>query len=530
MKEGKAIFGRIIESINAMSQGRKIALFLSGALIISGFLVILLWSSKEEYQILFSNLSPDDASLIVERLKEQKIPYEITGGGTVLKVPSRFLYETRLDMASQGLPKGGTIGFEIFDQSKIGTTEFVQRINYRRALQGELARTISQLKEVEAARVHLVVPKQSIFTSEQERARASVMVKLKSGSRLSKRQVQGIVHLVASSVESLDPSDVTVVDQRGEILSGGSSGNDISSIANSQLEYRQGVERDLEKRIESMLEKVLGPGKAIARVSAIIDFRQVEKKEEQFDPENVAIRSEQRIEETYIGAGGKAEGVPGAMSNLSGAGKAQGGKNQSDTAMKKNETINYELNRITSRIVEPTGSITRLSVAVLIDGSYEKKEGSEAPVYKPRTQEEMKKYEEIVKKAIGFNQERGDQVEVQNIPFEKVESVEEGGMASSGFDLNIYLPFVRHAVTGLLIILFLLFIVRPFVKGLRGSYLPHHGPAQLEPPSSRLAELQCDKETKALDSPIDKEKLIVDMAQKDPDQIAGIIRKWLNSP
>ncbi len=534
MDSSTDILGRFTASLKDMPGGRKIALFLAGAIILSSFIVMILWSNQEDYQMLFSNLSPEDASKIIERLKEQKIPYKISGAGTVVQVPTRLLYEARLDLASQRLPRGGGVGFEIFDRSKIGTTEFVQRINYRRALQGELARTISQFQEIETARVHLVIPKRSLFVSDKEKARASVMVRVKSGSRMSKKQVEGIVYLVASSVESLDPSDVTLVDTRGEVLSGPSGTQDLASISNSQLEYRQSIEKNLAKRIESMLEKVVGIGKVIARVSATVDFRQVEKTEERYDPENQAIRSEQSSEEIFEGSSLKAEGVPGVMSNIPGSGTAGLSRDTKDFSKKKNETINYEVSLIKSRIVEPTGSIQRLSVAVLLDGSYVKSadtEGKESPVYKPRSPEEMKIYENIVKGAIGFDPDRGDKVEVQNIPFEKVGLEDEMMEPDMGFNLREYMPLIKQVGTGLLFLFFLLFVVRPFLRSLRSLRTPEL-PAQipggpgLGAPGSELSEGTAPI---ALEIPKGKEEDLVNMAKNQPEQFAGLMRNWLQS-
>ncbi len=534
MDSTKDVMGKFTSSLAGMSGGRKFAIFFSGAIILSSFLVMLLWSTQEDYQVLFSNLAPEDASSIIERLKEQKIPYKISGGGSAVSVPSHLIYETRLDLASQRLPRGGGVGFEIFDRTKIGTTEFVQRINYRRALQGELARTISQLQEVEGARVHLVVPKRSLFVSEKEKARASVLIRMRQGSRLSKRQVQGIIHLVSSSVESLDPSDVTVVNTKGEIVSGSSAPNDLSTVSNYQLEFRQGIEKNLENRIETMLEKVIGQGKVIAGVSATIDFKQVEKTEERYNPENMAIRSEQSVEETFQGSSTRPEGVPGVMSNIPGTGTAGSTRDLRDSSRKKNETINYEVGWVKSRIVEPTGSIKRLSVAVLLDGAYEKtagKGGEETLAYKPRTPEEMKQYTEIIKGAVGFNSDRGDQVEVKNIPFERMGFEDEMTGPESGFNLRSAMPFIKQAGAGVLFLLFLLLVVRPFLKSLMSLRSPGMQ-AQLPGGMGSMtagAELPGGTSPIALEVPKKKETELIEMAKKDPEQFAALMRSWLQS-
>jgi len=531
MESIKGIMTKLNASLKAMSPGQKIILFLVSAFIFSGFCVMILWSNQEEHSILFSNLSMQDAGAIVEKLKEQKIPYEISGDGSIIRVPAAVVYETRLSLASQGLPRGGGVGFEIFDKSSIGTTDFVLRLNYRRALQGELARTISQFQEIEGARVHLVIPRRSPFFSEEEKARASVAIRLRPGASLARGQVQGIVHLVASSVEALQPSSVTVVDTHGKILSGSPPLSDPVFLSNSQIEYRRGVEKDIERRIESMLEKVLGPGKAIARASATIDFKRIEKVEERYDPDTVAIRSEQRMEEKHLGSTAKAEGVPGALSNLPSGQKSSGttGTGSKNTSLRNNETINYEVSLTRSSVVEPSGSIKKLSVAVLLDGYYKKvtgEDGVKTLTYVPRTSEEMKKYEEIVKKAIGFDAERGDQVEVQNIPFERIDIGEEEIRAISGAGLREFLPLIRYAGTAILTLLFLLLVVKPLLKGLL-TIRPAGSDVEvgaLSDPALPEGEVR-----KALVSQKNKETELIEMAKKDPDGFAGYIRNWLSS-
>ena len=304
------------------------------------------WSQKEEYQVLFTNLSEADAGQIAMKLKEMKIPYRADAGGIL--VPQSKVYDARLQLASQGLPQGGGIGFEIFDKTSFGTTEFVQKLNYKRALQGELARTIMAMGPVEQCRVHLAIPEKSLFVreGEEERATSSVLVRLRAGRTLSGSQVEGIIHLVASSVEGLDSGDVTVVDTKGNVLSKPSS--DIAGLGAGQLEFQSGYTKDLEARIASILEPVVGKGKVRAKVAAEIDMSRVETTEEKFDPEGQVVRSEQKQTEKSSNTG--AGGVPGVASNLPNK-KTVAANPSQGSSEKQSQTVNYEITKVVSRTV-----------------------------------------------------------------------------------------------------------------------------------------------------------------------------------
>ena len=291
----------------SISQRMIILIALAGS--IAGLVAVGLWTQQPDMQVLFSNLAPDDAGAIVDKLKDSKVPYETSGGGTTILVPSAQVHDLRLELAGQGLPHGGGVGFEIFDRSTLGMSEFVQKLNYRRALQGELARMIAQMPEVERARVHLAMPERRLFATEQDRARASVVLSLRGGQMLAKAQVQGIVHLVSSSVEGLQARDVTVVDGHGQLLSNASN-DETAGLTGSQLEYQRTVEKDIETRIQSMLERIVGTNKAVVRVSSQLDFRKVETTEERFDPNGQVVRSEQRGQEKATGGNEQSGGVP----------------------------------------------------------------------------------------------------------------------------------------------------------------------------------------------------------------------------
>ncbi|MBW2565165.1 MAG: flagellar M-ring protein FliF [Deltaproteobacteria bacterium] len=345
--------------------------------------------------------------------------YQIASNGSSILVPEEKMHEIRLEMASKGLPQGGSVGFEVFNNTKLGMTEFVQNVNYQRALQGELSRTINKFKEIESSRVHIVMSPKSLFVDKEEPATASVVLRLRHGRWLSDNQIQGIVHLVASSVPRLKPENVTVVDNSGKMLAGFKDGNEAGKTSSNQLEFQERLEKSMDNRVKTMLEKALGIDNAIVRVSCLLDFKRREMTEERYFPENKVVRSEQILSETSGGSGINPRGVPGLRANI--AKRKKTGKEDTLEYQKEDKTVNYEIGKMTSVISEPTGEIKRISVAVVVDGTYAKlkaRGGKQSWKYIPRTPEEMKTLENIVKRAVNFDPNRGDAVEVANIAFE----------------------------------------------------------------------------------------------------------------
>jgi len=386
-----------------------------GSLVITLFLGWM-WLGRTEYATLFSNLGQEDAAAIVEQLRTAKVPYKIDNGNQIL-VPSRQVYDLRLKLSAQGLPSGGGVGFEVFDRSSFGITDFTQKLNYQRALQGELARTIGQLKAVQQARIHLVIPQPTLFTERERPATASVVLKLRPGGSLTQQEVRAISHLVASSVEGLAPERVTVVDTNGRVLS---LGNDrgVASLTSTQLETKAAVESDLERRVTTMLEQVLGPGKATVRVAAQLNFDQIERTEERFDPNSV-VRQEQRSSESTQGTTTTPVGIPGANSNVSVP--VLGGGTTNTRSNRESETLNYEISKSVERKVVAPGAIARLSVAVMVDGlnrAVSNGAGAETKEYLPRGAEELEKLRRVVTSAVGFNAARGDEVQLVEMPFD----------------------------------------------------------------------------------------------------------------
>ena len=294
----KQFMTQVQANFKVLPLAKKVAVTSIASATLMGIVLLIVWTNRIDYQPLYFNLSMEDAGMVVEELKDQKVPFRLSANGRTVMVPSDRVYDLRLDMASRGVPSGGGVGFEIFDRTDLGTTEFVQKLNYQRALQGELARTINQFAEVEQSRVHITLPEKTIFLEDEQQPTASVVVKLRRRGALKEKHVQGIVHLVAGSVEGLNPENITVVDVDGNVLSAGASDDSkLVGLTGNQQEFQREVEEDLEKRVQTMLEKVVGVGKAIVRVSASLDFKQEEKTEEIFDPDSAVIRSEQRTDE-----------------------------------------------------------------------------------------------------------------------------------------------------------------------------------------------------------------------------------------
>lgn len=505
-------FKNIGSAVNAWPTKKKTALFSVIAMSIAIAVLIILWSQKEDYHILYSNISQSDAGLIVQRLKEMKIPYRADSSS--ISVPADKVYDIRLQLAAQGLPQGGGVGFELFDKTSFGTTDFVQRLNYTRALQGELARTIMSLSEIEQCRVHLVMPQKSLFAHERETPTASVLLKLVKGRTLSQSQVQGIVHFVSSSVEGLNPKNVNIIDDSGELLT--QKADDIVGLSSSQLEYQRKYEKMLETKVMDMLEPVAGKGRVKVKVSADIDFSKVEKTEERFDPDSQVVRSEQKNTEKSAPAG--AGGVPGVASNIPGrATQIISSQGQSE---KTNETINYEINKVTSHVISPSGEIKRLSAAVIVDGTYVAQSGSKEKKYTARSAEDMKYYEEIVKNAIGYIADRGDEIKVTNIPFERSEPVDEMQEGIKDY-LPAIIKIAKYFTPLLAMVLFFIFVLRPLMKTLATPM------ALQSKPESTSSQIQIQgglNEHEKIDFSRGK---LIEWAKQNPNQAADMIKTWI---
>jgi flagellar M-ring protein FliF len=520
-------FKNIVEMIKAIPLGKKISFAITFCILMGAFAGIYFWANQSDYQVLFSNLEATDAAKITEKLKTDNTPYQIKDGGSAILVPSDKVYQLRLDFASSGLPKGDNVGFEVLDNMSFGTTEFVQKLKYQQALQGELARTIMQFDSIAKARVHIVQAGDSLFADQEKQATASVVVRLKQGKTLDQKQLQGIVNLVACAVQGLKTSNVSVVDMAGGILTKTGDESSVSATTETQLDFQKKVEKDYEKQIQSMLEQVVGVGKVVARVSADLDLKQVNTSEETYDPDSQVIRSEQHQSETSsAGSSSKtAAGSPDLQYQVYQT-EDGGTGSKSDAYSKENSVINYEISKTNRQTIDTSGNIKRLSAAVVIDGTYVDEAGQggkTAQKYLARDAKEMKTFEDIVKKAMGFSETRGDQVTVSNIPF----NLQKDNLDASADEKPGFMDYAKKGYKPLmniaLVILVLVFAIRPLKKFLNsaGEYSPPKALAQgdLEQMESRSTELQLRQNNK---------QHLLEVTRKNPDVAADIIKTWIN--
>jgi flagellar M-ring protein FliF len=427
------------------------------------FAFVIMRVSQPAMGVLYSDLSLQDANTIVRDLESKGIPYETRGDGQTILAPRSELARIRMDLAGKGIPAGGGVGYEIFDKGDaFSSTSFVQGINHLRALEGELSRTISSIGRVQAARVHLVIPERRLFERDREAPRASIVLKLRG--ELEASQVRAVRHLVASAVEGLKPERVSIVDEQGRLLADGAQG-DLALTALAADEKQAGVERRLRMQVEEIVAGVVGAGRARVQVAAELDLNRVESRSETFDPESRVVRSTQTRAENQTSSG--PEGAVSVGNELPGANQAGAGASPRDASNKNEETINYEISRTTRTEILEGGRMKRLSVAVLVDGTYAKGANGEV-TYQPRPQEELDRIAALVRTAIGFDRNRGDQIEVVNLRFaeapQTIELKEEGLISSllspTKEDL---LRLIEIGVIAILTLIVLLSVVRPLV-------------------------------------------------------------------
>jgi flagellar M-ring protein FliF len=437
--------------------------------------------SASPLALLYTELDQQDSSQIVQKLEGLKIPYEIDASGGLIRVPSNQVGKLRMMMAADGLPKGGSIGYEIFDQKEgFGTTSFVQSINHLRALEGELARTISSLNSIQSARVHLVLPQHELFSHGVQTATASIFVKTRKSATLTRDQIAAIQHLIAAAVPQLQPNQVSIVDENGNLLArptsstgdGAMGGMDSPDLMRSEFEQTQA------RKIEDLLSQTLGYGKVRAKVSADLDFDRVTTSSEIYDPDSQVVRSTQSTsEDSSEGGGGGVQPVtvtnnlpanPAQVANaLSGGGEKSSNKNTHNE-----ETINYEINKTVRNQIREGGQVHRLSVAVVVDGTYKLSDDGKTSTYVPRTDEEMKKIHDLVASAVNIDTTRGDTIDVQNMPFTQTDSVKDQG-ESPDMIMGVPKADLFHAVETLILsligLLVVLLVVRPILRRILDS-------------------------------------------------------------
>ncbi|PAF49791.1 flagellar M-ring protein FliF [Helicobacter sp. 12S02232-10] len=473
----KALFQQVATLFAKFNKKQKIVIVSAVVLTVAFIVFLLIFPIGEKkygdnsYGVLFEGMNASDNALILQYLQQNQIPYKVPKDDTIL-IPKDRVYEERIALASQGIPKTSKVGFEIFDVKDFGATDFDQNIKFIRAIEGELSRTIESLNPIEKASVHIAIPKDSVFVSREVLPTASVMLKIKTNMRLLPAQIVGIKNLVAASVSKLTPENVKLVNENGEPLGEGDDFSTSKELAATQLKYKQNFENILEGKIINILSPIVGGSdKVVARVNADFDFSQKKSTKETYDPNNV-VRSEQNLEEKREGAQPKQiGGVPGAVSNI---GPVQGldDNNLKEKYEKSQNTTNYEVGKTVSEIKGEFGVLARLSAAVVVDGRYKKvtEGGMDKVEYTPLSEDEMQKIDSLVKQAIGYNQTRGDDVTVSNfefdakagnyIPMSTFEKV------SSNVEkyLGPFMPLLKYLLVVVVIFIFYKKVISPFAE------------------------------------------------------------------
>ncbi|MGL2583448.1 flagellar basal-body MS-ring/collar protein FliF [Helicobacter pylori] len=471
----KVLLQRIVDFFIKLNKKQKIALIAAGVLITALLVFLLLYPFKEKdyaqggYGVLFERLDSSDNALILQHLQQNQIPYKVLKDDTIL-VPKDKVYEERITLASQGIPKTSKVGFEIFDTKDFGATDFDQNIKLIRAIEGELSRTIESLNPILKANVHIAIPKDSVFVAKEVPPSASVMLKLKPDMKLSPTQILGIKNLIAAAVPKLTIENVKIVNENGESIGEGDILENSKELALEQLRYKQNFENILENKIVNILAPIVGgKNKVVARVNAEFDFSQKKSTKETFDPNNV-VRSEQNLEEKKEGASKKqVGGVPGVVSNI---GPVQGLKDNKEPEKyeKSQNTTNYEVGKTISEIKGEFGTLVRLNAAVVVDGRYKiaLKDGANALEYEPLSDESLKKINALVKQAIGYNQNRGDDVAVSNFEFNPMApmidnaTLSEKIMHKTQKILGSFTPLIKYVLVFIVLFIFYKKVIVPF--------------------------------------------------------------------
>ncbi len=499
-----------------------------------------MWGKTPDHRVLYSNLSDRDGGAIIESLQQMNIPYKFADGGGALLVPSGQVHEARLKLASQGLPKGGNVGFELMENQRFGITQFAEQVNYQRALEGELARSVQSIGAVAAARVHLAIPKPSVFVKEQQQPSASVVLSLQGGRLLDSAQVSAIIHLISSSVSGMSAKDVTVVDQNGTLLSASHDGAGSNGLDANQLRYVRQIEQSYIQRIEALLSPMLGTNNMRAQVSADIDFSRVEQTSEIYKPNqnaaDSAVRSQQ-TSEAMNGSGLNAGGVPGALTNqppvpatapiVAGADKA--GTNAVDnsalSSLQKESTVNYELDRTIRHTVLPVGSIKRLSVAVVVNGSRKVTDARGKTITMSLTDEEKEQINNLVREAMGFDQNRGDSLNVQVTPFtEHHEVVEALPLWKQADMIELAKDLLKYGLIAALMLFVVFRVIKPAFSTLVNMQ-DNTGGFKAATESEAAPEAVYTPSTPSYDQSLQTAR---EIAKQEPKIVASVIKEWVS--
>ena len=515
-----------VEGVTRLSIRQIAILMVAGAAAIAVAVGTWLWSSTPEYRVLYSNVSDRDGGAVVAALTQMNVPYKIAEGGGAILVPAAQVHDTRLRLASQGLPKGGIVGFELVDNQKFGATQFQEQINYQRGLEGELARSIQTLSAVAAARVHLAIPKQTVFVREQQQPTASVLVTLHPGRELDRAQVSGIVHLVASSVPELPLDHVSVIDQNGTLLSRRRDGASDGGLDPTQLSYVKQVEQATIQRITDILEPIVGRSNARVQVTADVDFSRVEAVAETFrpnqDPKAAALRSQQSSQSSTSGAAG-AQGVPGALSNQPPGGgtanldkanaNATANPSGAPTSTRKDETVAYEVDKKIEHTRAPVGGVRRMTAAVVVNHRRQT-DASGKITHVPLSAQEIEQVTALVREAMGFNKERGDSLNVMNAAFNEPvpEIAPDVPLWKRPETLQMAKDAGRYLVFAVVIAYLFFGVLRPMWRQAAAR--------AFAPPPEPLPALTTETSAEAL-------QRARQLARDDPKVVANVVKGWV---
>lgn len=467
------IIGQFKEFYKSLGPTKRMALVVS---VFIGFIAlgsVVFMASGKDYAVLLTNIPSDQLTTIIEKLNAKNVPYQLKEDSKTIMVPKEFLHATQMQLMSEiGSARVGSIGLELFDKQDFGINSFAQKVNYQRALQGELMRAINTLTSVKQSKVILALPAKKTIMEESAPPSASVVVELHPGKELSADQVRGIRYLVSNSVEGMDVEHVSVIDEHGKVLS--RQGDTASGVSNDMMDLKRKVEKDLEGRIESILSKVVGAGKIVARVDATINQKMVTSVEEIVDPEKTAVRSQTSQEESLDGSRTSPTGIPGSRSNIPGAEDNTGGQAGFKQDVKKElKTVNYEVPKTVKNIKEAAGGVEKISVAVLIDGvntTTTDKDGKSETKWSARTPEEIAKYESLVKNAIGFVGTRGDTVKIESIQFQPEDFSESERILTTLEKKKLVQSLLKWGLLGFSLMLFFFMVVRPFMQWITDSF------------------------------------------------------------
>jgi flagellar M-ring protein FliF len=535
----------LMQSLKELSPAKITALAGTAVVLLGLFVFLAVRGGAPEMSPLFSGLDTKDSGFIVEELEQSGVPYQIAANGSQILVPTDRVLRLRMQLAQEGLPDSGSIvGYEIFDNSdKLGTSNFVHNVNMLRALEGELARTITSFDKIDTARVHLVLPKRELFSRERQTPSASVAITMRGANELNKGEIAAVRNLVASAVPELEFNQVTVVDSKGKMLARGGDENDLGMMADTAAEYRVAYERRTRDQVESMLENILGYGRVRAEVTADINFDRIVTNSETFDPEGQVARSVQNTEETENSRERNLEDNVSVGNQLPDASVDNAGTLSESNRSRLDEITNFEISKVVENHIRETGNVNRLSIAVLVDGLYERNADGNL-VYQPRTEEELAKIATLVRSSVGYDESRGDIVEVVNMQFSERPDMEiEGPFDWLKQDME---GIIQTLVIGIVAILAILLIIRPIVNRVievSAEAKEEEEDAELQeqlallgPDMAALTDQRSDDEVEEDMINIDRiqgkvrssaVKKVQDILENNPEEALGALRRWM---